>query len=91
MKEYSDKLERVQRQAARWTKGQPYRRDNPDYDKTSVTKFLKELKWMELRGILPHLQEDILVEIAFKAIFCVIVSIFAQFSKFFFILASAAR
>ena len=49
VKDYSDKLERVQRQAARWAKGQPYRRDNHEYDKTSVTKLLNELNWMELK------------------------------------------
>ena len=49
VKDYSDKLERVQRQAARLAKGQPYRRDNQEYDKNSVTKLLKELKWMELK------------------------------------------
>ena len=49
IKEHSDKLEWVQRKAARWAKNKPYRRNDGRYDEVSVTVLLRELNWMELR------------------------------------------
>ena len=63
VKDYSDKLERVQRKAARWAKGQPYRRDNHKYDETSVTQLLKELNWMELKDRRQKHRETLLYKI----------------------------
>ena len=49
VKDHSDKLEWVQRKAARWAKNKPYRRNDGRYDEVSVTGLLRDLNWMELR------------------------------------------
>ena len=48
IREHSDRLEWVQRKAARWAKNKPYRRNDGRYDEVSVTALLKDLNWMEL-------------------------------------------
>ena len=48
VKDHSDKLEWVQRKAARWAKNKPYQRQDGRYDEVSVTALLRELNWMEL-------------------------------------------
>ena len=56
----SDKLERVQRQAARWARGQ--------YGIVSVTSLLKDLKWPSLSERRKHQRLSLLYQILHKKI-----------------------